>query len=240
MIKPQVWISSGGWSSSVFTGDYVMNDEAGWKELEDTYYDFIIAYAKLSEKLQVQSFCVGTEWKQFFKQRPAFWSALIDSCRAKFSGKLTYAGNWDSYSSFPHWSKLDYIGIDAYFPVSQNPTPSIDECIQGWDEHFKEIRDLSLNFDRPAIFTEYGYRNIDYCGKEPWFSGNDSTYNTQAQINAYEALFQKFWKENWFKGGFLWKWFDDHQSAGGINDNYFTPQNKPVIETIERYYSPTN
>jgi hypothetical protein len=30
-----------------------------------------------------------------------------------------------------------------------------------------------------------------------------------AQANGYEALFQSFSKQNWFAGGFAWKWYVD-------------------------------
>ncbi|MCI5055765.1 MAG: glycoside hydrolase [Flavobacteriales bacterium] len=237
MVKPQVWISSGGWMNSFFTGDYEMNSESEWEELEDYYFDFIMEYARVAESNNAEAFCIGTEWKKFFQNRPIFWSQLIDSCRSVFSGQMTYAGNWDSYKFFPHWDKLDFIGIDAYFPVSDAQTPTVQQCLDGWNNPFEEIKNLSLTVERPVIFTEYGYRNIDYTGKEPWFSGSAESNNTQAQINAYEALYRKFWNESWFMGGYLWKWFDAHDQVGGHSDNYFTPQNKPVIETIKKYYS---
>ena len=57
-----------------------------------------------------------------------------------------------------------------------------------------------------------------------------------AQSNAYQAIFQTFWNESWFAGGFIWKWYDDDPEQGGPNNNDYTPQNKPVEEIIKAWY----
>ena len=54
--------------------------------------------------------------------------------------------------------------------------------------------------------------------------------------NATEALFLSVWNESWFAGGYIWKWFVDHAEVGGLQNNQFTPQNKPVEELIAKYY----
>ncbi len=235
MVKPQVWITQGAHGS--FTGDYDAGSEEGWQSVEQSYYDYILFFARLADSLDCQLFCIGTEFKNFHQQRPQFWSMLIDSVRANFKGQLTYAGNWDSYQSFPHWPKLDYIGIDAYFPVSDQQTPTVENCKAGWQPWLQSIQQHQQQLGKPVIFTEFGYRSLDYCAKEPWHSSHSDGVNLQAQQNAYEALFQVFWDQAWFTGGFLWKWFPDHQKAGGMENNRFTPQNKPVEKTIGEWYS---
>ena len=60
--------------------------------------------------------------------------------------------------------------------------------------------------------------------------------NLEAQVNATDALFDEFWNEDWFAGGFLWKWFHEHDEVGGVTDSQFTPQNKPVEETVRKFY----
>ena len=65
--------------------------------------------------------------------------------------------------------------------------------------------------------------------KEPWRSDRyEDVANLEAQNNATQALFDEFWQEDWFAGGFIWKWFHNYEKSGGENDNQFTPQNKPV------------
>ncbi|MGB0177740.1 MAG: glycoside hydrolase family 113, partial [Owenweeksia sp.] len=210
MLKPQVWIMDGD-----FTGDYDPGSEAGWQELEQSYYDYILHFALLADSLKCGAYCIGVEWKKFHQQRPQFWSMLIDSVRANYSGKVTYAGNWDSYQSFAHWHKLDYIGIDAYFPLSDAVTPTVQECKSGWQAWFGSIQKHQSEIGKPVVFTEFGYRSADHCAEKPWDSDHFEGVNLQAQKNAYQALFETFWDQPWFAGGFSWKWFPDHATAGG-------------------------
>lgn len=233
MIKPQIWIMAGA-----FTGDFNLNSEAEWLNLEKTYYNYILHFADIAENNSAEAFCIGTEFKNFIAKRPAFWSRLIDSVRTHYTGELTYAGNWDSYQAFPFWNKLDYIGIDAYFPVNTEKTPTVEDCIAGWQSHYTSIESHQKQIGKPVLFTEYGYRSVDYCGLQPWDSSSGGVVNEEAQKNAYEALYQVFWDKEWFKGGFLWKWFPDHANSGGTDNNRFTPQNKMVQTLIKDRYKP--
>ena len=45
-----------------------------------------------------------------------------------------------------------------------------------------------------------------------------------------------FWDEDWIAGGYIWKWFINHEKSGGQNNFMFTPQNKPVESTIQEVY----
>jgi len=96
---------------------------------------------------------------------------------------------------------------------------------------------LSDKHNKPILFTEFGYRSVDYTGKEPWKSDRNMTsVNLEAQTNATKALFKEFWKEDWFAGGFIWKWHHNHSKVGGENNHRFTPQNKPVEDVIKDTY----
>jgi hypothetical protein len=214
-----------------------MNTEADWKLLEESYSLFILEYAQLAEEVNAEVFCIGTELEEFVKNRSEYWSLLIKEIRAIYSGKLTYAANWDEFWRTPFWTEVDYIGIDAYFPVSKMQTPTIEDCIKGWEKHKQGLKEFSENLNRPILFTEYGYRSVDYTGKEPWrYDRSMTTVNLEAQNNATKALFDTVWKEDWFAGGYLWKWFIDHDKVGGLENNQFTPQNKPVEEIIKSHY----
>ena len=51
-----------------------------------------------------------------------------------------------------------------------------------------------------------------------------------------QALLEEFWEEDWFAGGFVWKWFHDHDNVGGKDNNRFTPQNKPAEQILKAFY----
>ncbi|WP_248724121.1 glycoside hydrolase [Seonamhaeicola sp. ML3] len=232
MLKPQIWVWRGE-----FTGFIEMQNETDWKQLEDSYSKFILDYAMLGQQLNVDILCIGTELERFIANRPAYWFDLIKKIKAIYNGKLTYAANWDEFKRTPFWGALDFVGIDAYFPVSNSKTPTLEECLKGWKPHLISIKKNFENYGKPILFTEFGYRSVDFAGKEPWRSDRSMTeVNLKAQYNATEALFETFWKEEWFAGGFVWKWFHNHETAGGENNSRFTPQNKPTEALIKKYY----
>ena len=232
MLKPQIWIWRGE-----FTGNLVMKSEADWIKLENSYKDFVLTYAQLAEEVDAEILCIGTELDQFVQQRPSFWRDLITDIRTLYSGELTYAANWDEYPRVHFWSLLDYIGIDAYFPLSEERTPSVEQLKVGWQPWKTKMMEYSKNLNIPVLFTEFGYRSMDYTAKKPWLVDRaDQAVNLEGQANAKTALFQEFWNEEWFAGGFVWKWFIHHDEVGGESDNRFTPQNKPAEEIIKLFY----
>ncbi len=232
MLKPQIWIWRGE-----FTGFLKMNTEEEWKVLEDTYRDFIITYAQLAAEMKVELFCIGTELEQFIVNRPDYWMQLISEIKKIYSGKLTYAANWDEYKRIPFWKELDFIGVDAYFPISENHTPTVAEARLGWQLWKEELKGVSEREGKNILFAEYGYRSVDYAGKEPWKSDREmSVVNLEAQINLTKALFDEIYYQPWFAGGFIWKWYINHQEAGGDDNARFTPQNKPVESLIREHF----
>lgn len=232
MVKPQIWIWKGE-----FTGTLIMNSEADWKTLENSYDNFILTYAELAQETSAELLCIGTELEQFVKHRPEYWKNLINKIRKVFSGKLTYAANWDEFPRTTFWEDLDYIGIDAYFPLSEEKTPSVEQLKKGWQPWKNKITELSKKKDRPVLFTEFGYRSMDYSAKKPWLvDEHEALVNLEAQVNAKKAIFSEFWNEDWFAGGYVWKWFIEHDKVGGHKDNRFTPQNKPAQKVITEYY----
>jgi hypothetical protein len=233
MVKPQIWIWKG-----IFTGKIKMNSEENWVALEDSYRAFILTYALAAETLHADLFCIGTELETFVKNRPQYWRSLIQEIRAIYKGKLTYAANWDEFSRVPFWGALDYIGIDAYFPLSDDKTPTIAAYEQGWEPHKKQILALQKQHQKPVMFTEFGYRSLDFAGKKPWDSKSVvGAINLEAQTNALQAIHNQFWNEDWFAGGFIWKWFHTHDRVGGEKNNRFTPQNKPAELLLKELYA---
>ena len=232
MIKPQIWVWRGE-----FTGKIMMTNEANWSALEDSYTNFIMEYASLAAEMQAEIFCIGTELELFIKYRPQYWFGLINKIKEVYSGKLTYAANWDEFWRTPFWGELDFIGVDAYFPVSEKRTPTFEDCMKGWEKYKTNISKLSKEHDRPILFTEYGYRSVDYAGKQPWVADRSmDQVNLEAQVNTTKALYESFWREEWFAGGFIWKWFINYEQVGGEKNYMFTPQNKPVEKVIATYY----
>jgi hypothetical protein len=164
---------------------------------------------------------------------------LIAKTRAVYRGKLVYAANWDEYNLVTFWNELDYIGIDAYFSLVPKATPSVSELVEAWKPHLTAIQTFQKQEKKPVLFTEFGYMPIDSCTYKSWEiekRRRGMPINEAAQANAIDALFTVFWKETWWKGGFLWKWFPEVKATEGREMKDYTPQGKQAIGVLQKWY----
>ena len=230
-IKPQLWIMNG-----VYTGRWGFKKEDDWKKLEASYGDYVLAFAQVAQDERADLFIIGTELDAFAAARPEYWNGLIDSVRTVYKGPITYASNWDSYYLIPFWARLDYFGVDAYFPISLKKKPKQVDVERAWDEIIFDLERYVEPFDLPILFTEYGYRSVTGGLSEPWDSGNKGEYNPEIQSLGIMGLYESVWNRPTFAGGFLWKWFDRPENAGGEGHTGFTPQNKPSSEQVRSFF----
>ncbi len=232
MLKPHVWVRGQGWA-----GDFELERESDWQQWEANYREYIISYAKVADSLDVAMYCIGTEYRKAVQQRPDFWRGLIEDVRTIYDGELTYAANWDNYQNVDFWNDLDYIGVDAYFPLSEQKTADVAHLNDQWQPVKADLKAFSSRHGKAVLFTEFGYQSIDHTADGHWkYERDERGLNLQAQADAYRSLFETFWDEPWFAGGFLWKWFAGHPERGGPTDTRYTPQNKPAEESVRKWY----
>jgi len=232
MLKPQIWVGRG-----VFTGFIEMNSTEDWELFERNYKDYILAFAQMAEEENVEMMCIGTELNRFAVQRSDFWKGLISDIKHVYSGKLTYAENWDCFDRISFWGQLDYIGIDAYFPLAKGNSPTLTQLIEGWKIHESRMDSVSEVLGKQLLFTEYGYRSTVNCAEKPWDYSESAEINHESQVNALKSLYEVMWHKPTFAGGFLWKWFPDHANAGGEENGMFTVQNKKAERLVKEVYS---
>lgn len=236
IIKPHVWLgnpSDGKWRADIW-----MDSEEDWIEWETNYTEFILTNAKMSERFKLPLFCIGNEYYLSTTKRPEYWRSLIKKVRAVYSGKLVYGANWDrEYKEIEFWDELDYIGIQAYFPLVDHKDPEYDKIVSGWDTHIKEIEKVSKKYGRKVLFTELGYKSTPDAAQYPWlwedFMNNQlQRISNKTQVYCYQAFFEKVWVQKWFAGAMIWQWHahDDGEKA----NHYFTPKGKPAFNEIAK------
>ncbi len=219
---------------ATWRGDFAAANDSDWRTWEKSYEAYMLNWARVADSLSVDMLCVGTELKLFVQQRPRFWRQLIKKIKKIYKGPITYCANWDEYMQVPFWKDLDYIGIDAYFPISEAETPTVAQVVDGWKPIAKELKGLSKKHKRQILITEFGYRNVSYAGKRPWTHDREKTKsNYQAQVNLYEGFFQTFQQESYIAGSFLWQWIVDDQQPWNTS---FSPRGKPAMKVLEKWY----
>lgn len=237
-LKPHIWLtepSDGKWRSDIFP-----ENEKDWKLWKKTYREFILRYAKIAEQKEVELFCVGTELSRLSVEKSDFWVDLIKEVRSIYSGKITYAANWyDEFEKITFWEELDFIGIQAYFPLTQNENPTIQQISEGWNQHLPAIKSIHEKYNRKILFTEMGYKSTSDSAVKPWdwidySSDSDKPVSTTTQVNCYQAFFDTVWNQEWFAGVHIWQMRSDFVKGRGKSDLDFTPQGKPAEGVIAK------
>ena len=236
MLKPHIWLNNtpgGIWRSNI-----KMKTEADWDLWFQQYEAFILPYAELAEELDIELFCVGTELHTPVIEKPEKWRALIQKVKQVYSGKLTYAANWsDEVEHVDFWDELDFIGVQAYFPVASRRNPSLEHMEAGWEKHIDYLQNQSNAFNKPVLFTEIGYKSTSNAGIKPWEWNSLSNrfyrrISKRTQALAYQAFFNTVWQEPWFAGAHIWEWQSRGTRDG--NDNSFTLEGKPALNIVAK------
>ena len=234
MLKPQIYIP-GSW-----TGDLDYSTDEEWSEWESSYTEFILHWAQLANTYNIEVLCIGTEFKLSTRQRPDFWLDLIREIRAVYCGELTYSANWDEYDAIPFWSAVDYIGVSAYFPLLEDDAPTVTDLIKAWKPSVKSLEAVSKQYGKKILFTEYGYLSVNGCCGKTWILEKgirSRKINQQCQANGIDAILTTFGQEDWWAGGFLWKWFPNGMGHEGYISRDYTPQDKLSSEILKKHYS---
>ncbi len=203
MLKPHVDIKTG--QSRI---DIIPSQE--WFK---SYKDYLLHYAKLASLYNVESFSIGTELVNTTTSNwQGTWEEIIKEIRGVFSGSLVYDANWDEYQTVGFWDKVDFIGMDAYFPLTSRKDPTKEELASAWKGHAENIdkwlKEKQLN--KPVIFTEIGYCSADGTNTQPWnvlTNVSEKFIDQQEQADALDALLTVCPTYSWFKGFYWWNYF---------------------------------
>ncbi len=240
-LKPHIWMHDprdGKWRSDIYP-----SSQENWETWSADYRAFILNYATLAEDANADMFCIGTELTRMTLEKPVFWKDLIKEVKTVYSGQLTYAANWyQEYDHISFWDDLDYIGIQAYFPLTNNKNPALEVLIDAWENKLSGLSKLSHETQRPILFTEIGYKSSANAAIEPWtwidYGGDDNLEPSDiTQANCYKAVFETVWKQEWFAGMHLWQWRSDGRDRHGNKNIDFTPQGKIAQDVIAEGYA---
>lgn len=233
MLKPMIDIIDDE-EGTYWRADIGFQNDEKWKKWFKGYKKFITHYAKIAKSCGVELFCVGTELS-FASQKEKMWRDLIAHVRKRYNGKIIYAANWDNYNNIRFWEDLDFVGIDAYFPLTHKNNPTLGDIKKGWKKWAQEIEKFHQKTKKPIIFTEIGYASSSIAPVEPWRNGIGNA-DMEIQAKCYQAFFETIWQKPWLFGVYWWRWAPSLH-AGGKHNRHFTPQNKLAAKVVEDMYS---
>ena len=193
--------------------------------------------AELAERTGVEIFVIGTELVGVSKYTDE-WQGLINEVREVYSGKLTYAAEGMNAKKIEFWDSLDYIGIDAYFPLSKRSNPSLAELIEGWQKYEPQIKKLAERYGKKVIFTEIGYKSVEGTTIKPWEWSKNGEASESEQALAFQATSKVFSDKPYLAGVFVWKYFTDMNSYEKANNlKGFTPYRKKAEEVLSTWFN---
>jgi hypothetical protein len=241
-LKPHLWVTGGGGGGTKLA-EIDPGSPEGWRAWFDSYGAFLLRYADLAEHAGVDLFVVGAELTRATTRHPDEWRALIAATRGHYRGPLTYAANWyEEAEGIEFWDALDYIGVQAYYPLTKAGDSGPGALARGWAEPMATLERLHRRWGKKILFTEVGWKSTADSAVRPWEWTEHSSQimariSSRAQADAYEAFFDQVWPKPWFAGAYFWKWYGRHERAGGADDPDFTPQNKPAEAILARGFA---
>ena len=171
------------------------------------YNDFILHYAQVV-KDHVDAFVIGSELIGLTKIRNGDKFPAVDEL-VELAQKVkqivgsqvlvTYAADWSEYHHTdggwfnldPLWASpdIDFVGIDAYFPVTKTISSAItpEEIANGWisGEGYDYYIDYANNTQHP-LEPEYAWKNIRY-----WWENTHT--NPDGQVTQWQPRTKPVW-----------------------------------------------
>ncbi len=233
LLRPVVEAEDGSWRGAFHPSD--------WDTWFSSYRRMIEHYAGLAAAEGVEAFQVGSGYSSSDAGRPDDWRRVIAAARGRFRGPVLYGADWYQYQKIPFWDALDFVGINAFFPLTDEERPDLAELEEGWRRRAGEIarwRQRAGLAGKKVVFTEIGYPSRVGAAARPNAPSAFAPLDLDAQRDAYEATFRTVYREPWLAGLF-WYWWDNPSVAdwpGGRRNPGFTPRGKPAGQVLARWY----
>jgi hypothetical protein len=231
-LVPHLWVESGGWRALIDPGD-----DAAWARWTDAYRSFLLTWAEVAAKGNVEMLSVGVELRSWVTTpRAASMLAIIEDVRRVYPGLLTYSANWDDVGDTAILGAIDLIGINAFYPLAEHEGAAPVELAEGGRKVAASIEALAREVGKPVVLTEIGYTTRPDPAVKPWEwpdGMKDVKVDERAQAEAYRALIAPFLDARWCAGFFVWRFYADPDDVSQEAEWGFSPRGK-LAELVMR------
>jgi len=227
LLIPQLWVETGVWRGHIDPAD-----DQGWQRWARGYRAFILEWAQVAAETEADMFSVGVELRSWVTsdRAPSFIEITRD-VRRVYPGLVTFAANWDDVDDTIILGELDVIGVNAFYPLAEEPSADLPRLMQGGREAARQVEKLAQTWDKPVLFTEFGYTTRSDPALRPW-EWPEHLSNVEvdpaAQARAYHALLAAFLDRPWFVGFFVWRMYADPDDVSQEPEWGFSPRGKPA------------
>jgi len=224
LIVPHLWVETGGWR-----GDIELGSPERWQTYQRAYRALVLRWADVAETAGADVLSIGVECKSWSGRFGPFWMQLIHDVRKHFHGQLTYSANWDEADDVLFWDQLDLIGINAFYPLSDQPEATYLQYAAGAARALEQAEALGALVHKPVLFTEFGYTSRPQAAVKPWLWPDDMqavAVDEWEQARALAALLGAAASQPRFAGAFLWRYYADLDDVSQEASWGFSPHAK--------------
>ncbi|MEZ5064490.1 MAG: hypothetical protein R3B81_07115 [bacterium] len=227
-VKLHVEVRDGTWRAMIRP-----EDPATWFT---AYREVVRSWADAATAADAAWLAVGTELAGTCHLATE-WRRVIVDARERFDGALTYAASWDEAERVTFWDALDFVGVDAYWPVAARRDPSRLDALAAWQPWLARVEALARRADRDVVFTEIGYRSCDGAGMYPSDFQSPEPADPGEQEDLYWAALQAIADTPNVAGIWWWSWELGTAGTGGPDDTGYTPRGKPALDVLTTVWS---
>ncbi len=225
LLVPHLWV----WNESGWRGEIDPGSDAAWARYQQSYENFVLTWAEVAREHNVDALSIGVECKSWSGRFGGFWTSFIAHVREKYSGLLTYSANWDEAPNVLFWDQLDFIGINAFYPLADHNDASTAEYLEGARRNANRVREVVDVVRKPVLFVEVGYTTRRNAAVEPWLWPEQlrgPEISDYEQSRALLASLRAFVPEPWFAGFFVWRYYANLDDVSQEPRYGFSPHGK--------------
>lgn len=234
LLIPHLWVETGGWRGEIDPGS-----PERWSAYQQEYRTFVLRWAAVAARGGADLFSIGVECKSWSGRFGPFWSELIRAVRARFRGKLTYSANWDEAPDVLFWDQLDYIGINAFYPLADHDGASYAQYAQGAEAALARAGALADEQHKQVLFVELGYTTRPNAAVQPWLWPDimqGVRPDEWEQARAMAALLGAAASKPFIAGQFVWRYYADLDDVSQEASWGFSPHGKLAERVLQNAF----
>jgi hypothetical protein len=211
-------------------GEIEPRDPTAWFA---SYDALILSLARLAQREGVNSLVIGTELTSMEPYGDS-WRSLIADVRHVYSGSVSYAFNWGTSFETGFWSDLDFVSVDAYFPLDQAPAGATAAPMAAdWQRWLAVIEQANAPFHKSIVFTEVGVVPKTGAHLRPWDSSIRRAPNLDEQQAYYAATCDAVPPA---VDGMYW-WATGPSLPHGLTPDDYSPLARPAEDVVRSCYA---
>lgn len=223
MLVPHLWVESGEWRALIDP-----KTDEGWRRWIASYRTYVLGWARVAEETHTELLSMGVELRSWVTSGHApMFVDLIREVRSVYHGSLTYSANWDDAEDTVVWGDLDWIGINAFFPLAYREGATDHELREGGERVRIRVQALERSWKKRVLFTEMGYTTIRDPAVKPWEWPDHMKHpevSERDQARAYAGLLEPNVPS--LSGFFVWRIYSAMFDATQEARWGFSPQGK--------------